>query len=175
MIVCTVQHVKKMYGGNEILKNISFEIHEQDRVGVVGQNGSGKTTLFKLLSSLDHPDSGSIFIKKDAEIGYLAQLPAHDENMTVIDVISSSFQEIKEIENQIQKVNALLSDPEQSHRLEKNLPGPGPSAETFAGSRRNISTGRMPSTRSTAARPSCWRASCPSCARSRRSSPASEP
>ncbi|MFG6495139.1 ABC-F family ATP-binding cassette domain-containing protein [Fictibacillus sp. UD] len=121
MIVCTVQHVKKMYGGNEILKNISLEIHEQDRVGVVGQNGSGKTTLFKLLSNLDHPDSGSIFIKKDAEIGYLAQLPAHDENMTVIDVISSTFREIKEIEDQIQKVNISLSDPKQSHHLEKNL------------------------------------------------------
>ncbi|KZE66084.1 hypothetical protein AWM68_06830 [Fictibacillus phosphorivorans] len=121
MILCTVQHVKKMYGGNEILKNISFEIHDQDRVGVVGQNGSGKTTLFKLLSNVDQPDSGSIFIKKDAEIGYLAQLPAYDEDMTVIDVISSTFYEIKEVEDQIKKVNDSLSDPEQSHRLEKNL------------------------------------------------------
>ncbi|GGB54618.1 ribosomal protection-like ABC-F family protein [Fictibacillus barbaricus] len=121
MIICTVQNVKKMYGGNEILKNISFEIHEQDRVGIVGQNGSGKTTLFKLLSRLDHPDSGSIFLKKDAEIGYLSQMPDHNENMTVVDVISETFIEIKQIENRIQEVNLLLSDPNQSHRLEKNL------------------------------------------------------
>lgn len=121
MIICTVHKVKKMYGGNEILKNISFEIHEQDRVGIVGQNGSGKTTLFKLLSGIDHPDSGSIAIRKDAEIGYLEQLPERTENMRVYDVVSAAFQEINEIELKIQHVNALLSDPDQTHRLDKNL------------------------------------------------------
>lgn len=110
-----------MYGGNEILKNISFEIHEQDRIGIVGQNGSGKTTLFKLLSNLEHSDSGSIFIKKDASIGYLAQLPDHDVHSTVYEVISSTFQEIKDIEKKIEEVNLQLSDPSQGDRLEKNL------------------------------------------------------
>ncbi|MFD1357799.1 ribosomal protection-like ABC-F family protein [Fictibacillus halophilus] len=121
MIICTVQNLKKMYGGNEILKNISFEIHEQDRIGIVGQNGSGKTTLFKLLSNLEHSDSGSIFIKKDAAIGYLAQLPDHDVHSTVYEVISATFQEIKEIEKKIEEVNLQLSDPSQGERLEKNL------------------------------------------------------
>jgi ATP-binding cassette, subfamily F, member 3 len=121
MIICTVQNVKKMYGGNEILKNISFEIHEQDRVGIVGQNGSGKTTIFKLLSNMDHADSGSIFVKRDSDIGYLAQLPEHDGESTVYEVISGTFQDIREIEVKIEKVNLLLSDPSQGDRLEKNL------------------------------------------------------
>jgi ATP-binding cassette, subfamily F, member 3 len=110
-----------MYGGNEIHKNISFEIHEQDRIGIVGQNGSGKTTLFKMLSNLEHSDSGSIFIKKDAAIGYLAQLPDHDFHSTVYEVISATFQEIKDIEKKIEEVNLQLSDPLQGDRLEKNL------------------------------------------------------
>jgi ATPase subunit of ABC transporter with duplicated ATPase domains len=121
MIVCTVQNTKKMYGGNEILRNISFEIHENDRVGIVGQNGSGKTTLFKLISGKDHPDSGSIFIKKDAKIGYLAQLPEHDDTSTVYEVISSTFKQLTEIEQKIAEINVLLSDPAKSDQLEKNL------------------------------------------------------
>ncbi|MBY6035846.1 ATP-binding cassette domain-containing protein [Fictibacillus nanhaiensis] len=121
MILCTVQHAKKMYGGNEILKNISLEIHEQDRVGIVGRNGSGKSTLFKLLSGIEHVDSGSIFIKKEAEVGYLAQLAQEDDQKSVYEVISSTFKEIKEIERNIQEINLLISDPSQSHRLEKNL------------------------------------------------------
>jgi ATPase subunit of ABC transporter with duplicated ATPase domains len=121
MIICTVQNIKKMFGGNEILKNISFEIHENDRVGIVGQNGSGKTTLFKLISGEDHPDSGSIFIKKEATIGYLAQLPEYGNTSTVYDVISAAFDQIKEIEQHIQKVNVSLSDRAQADRLEKNL------------------------------------------------------
>jgi ATP-binding cassette, subfamily F, member 3 len=121
MIICTVQNLKKMYGGNEILKNISFEIYENDRVGIVGQNGTGKTTLFKLVSRLDHADSGSIFIKKNADIGYLAQLAEFNADSTVYEVISATFEEIKEIGLKIEEVNRLLSDPGQGHRLEKNL------------------------------------------------------
>jgi ATPase subunit of ABC transporter with duplicated ATPase domains len=121
MIICTVQNVKKMYGGNEILKNISFEIHENDRVGIVGQNGSGKSTLFKLISGSDQADTGSLFIKKDARVGYLEQLPEHDDHSTVYDVISATFKDIKEIERRIQEINTLLADPNQVERLEKNL------------------------------------------------------
>jgi ATPase subunit of ABC transporter with duplicated ATPase domains len=121
MIICTVQNTKKMYGGNEILKNLSIEIHENDRVGIVGRNGSGKTTLFKLISGIDQPDSGSIFIKKEAKVGYLAQIPDYDSQSTVYEVVASTFQQIREIEQNIQKVNGLISDPEHIDRLEKNL------------------------------------------------------
>lgn len=110
-----------MYGGNEILKNISFEIREHDRIGIVGQNGSGKTTLFKLLSNLESSDSGSIFLKKDAAVGYLAQMPEHDVHSTVYEVVLATFQEIIEIEKKIGEVNLLLSDPSEGDRLEKNL------------------------------------------------------
>ncbi|WNB93890.1 ribosomal protection-like ABC-F family protein [Bacillus sp. NEB1478] len=121
MIICTVQNTKKMYGGNEILKNLSFEIHETDRIGIVGRNGSGKTTLFKLISGTDQPDSGSIFIKKEARVGYLVQIPDCDPQSTVYETVAAAFQQLREIEQNIQKVTLLISDPTQSDKLEKNL------------------------------------------------------
>ena len=47
-MICTIQQISKMLGGNTIFENLSLEIKTGDKLGVVGRNGSGKTTLFKL-------------------------------------------------------------------------------------------------------------------------------
>lgn len=64
MVICSVNKLSKMYGGNLLFDNISFDIQERDRVGLVGRNGSGKTTLLKLLAGNETPDSGLIHWKK---------------------------------------------------------------------------------------------------------------
>jgi ATPase subunit of ABC transporter with duplicated ATPase domains len=58
MIICSVNQIGKIYGGNVIFENVSFEIKQGEKVGLVGRNGSGKTTLFQLLVGRDTPDSG---------------------------------------------------------------------------------------------------------------------
>lgn len=68
-----------MYGGNAIFEDISFELKEQERVGLVGRNGSGKTTLIRLLAGEEMPDSGQIHWKKGLAIGYLTQIPAYED------------------------------------------------------------------------------------------------
>lgn len=61
------------FGGQELLDDISFNIHNGERIGLVGRNGSGKTTLFRLITGEVKPDEGRISLPKNYTIGYLKQ------------------------------------------------------------------------------------------------------
>lgn len=93
-MICTVQNITKMLGGNIIFEKLSLAIKTGDRLAVVGRNGSGKTTLFKLLAGMEKPDEGSIHFKKGTFVGYLAQIPSYAEDVTGLDVLRYAFQKI---------------------------------------------------------------------------------
>ena len=54
---------KLKYDDFWVLKNISFEIHRGESVGILGRNGAGKSTLLKLISGIVEPTSGSIRVR----------------------------------------------------------------------------------------------------------------
>lgn len=69
-----VHSISKSFG-TLLFENISFTIHEGDRIGLVGPNGSGKSTLMKILMDLETPDSGEISRRRGLRVGYASQLP----------------------------------------------------------------------------------------------------
>lgn len=89
-MLCTAQGLSKMLGGNSLFEELSFEVMEKDRVGIVGRNGSGKTTLLKLIAGIESIDHGVIHYKKGTKVGYLAQI-ASDSGLTVWDVLRKAF------------------------------------------------------------------------------------
>ncbi|MEK7376398.1 MAG: ATP-binding cassette domain-containing protein, partial [Candidatus Margulisiibacteriota bacterium] len=72
------------FAGQVLLKDISFNIHSGERIGLVGRNGSGKTTILKLITGELHPDEGRIILPKNYSVGYLKQHLQFDE-ATVLD------------------------------------------------------------------------------------------
>ncbi len=56
------ENISFSYDKTDVIDNISFEIGENDTVGIIGANGSGKTTLFKLILGLEKPNNGKIYI-----------------------------------------------------------------------------------------------------------------
>ncbi|ART76041.1 ABC transporter ATP-binding protein [Sutcliffiella horikoshii] len=73
-VILQVKQLNKSFGERDILKDISFEIRNGEKIGLVGWNGAGKTTLMKLLMGSIQPDSGSITKFQDSlKIGYLPQ------------------------------------------------------------------------------------------------------
>ena len=54
MVLLTAEHIKKSYGTRVIFDDISFSIHEGDKIGVIGVNGTGKSTLLKIAAGAEH-------------------------------------------------------------------------------------------------------------------------
>ncbi|NTU64975.1 MAG: ABC-F family ATP-binding cassette domain-containing protein [Chloroflexi bacterium] len=83
----SVNSVSKSFADQTILKDISFVVSPDERVGLIGPNGSGKTTLLRLIADEEQPDRGSVFIDPHTRVGYLRQGLAYPIGCTVADVL----------------------------------------------------------------------------------------
>jgi ATP-binding cassette subfamily F protein uup len=72
-LLLNVQSLTKSYGANPLFRDISFNVSEADRLGIVGPNGSGKSTMLELLGGLRKPDSGEVALRKNTRLSYVAQ------------------------------------------------------------------------------------------------------
>lgn len=87
MIILNIENISKSYIEKVLFKDISFGIHEGDKIGLVGINGTGKTTLLKILANLEEPDSGRIIKTNDINIEYLPQDVDFDSEAKVIEQV----------------------------------------------------------------------------------------
>ncbi|HHF7009577.1 TPA: ABC-F family ATP-binding cassette domain-containing protein [Streptococcus mutans] len=87
-----VERLSKTVGDKTVFQNISFIIHDKDRIGIIGVNGTGKTTLLDVISGrLGFDGDNSPFsAKNDYKIAYLTQEPVFNETKTILDTVLSS-------------------------------------------------------------------------------------
>ncbi|MFO7555723.1 MAG: energy-dependent translational throttle protein EttA [Desulfobacterales bacterium] len=89
-LVVEAENVSKGYGDRLLVENMTFFLPPGGIVGVVGPNGAGKTTLFKMITSQETPDAGSIRIGQTVQMAYVDQSrESLDPQKTVWEVISN--------------------------------------------------------------------------------------
>ena len=88
MNVLNIEHVSKIYGEKRIFDDVSYGIHEGDKIGIIGINGTGKTTLLKIIAGIEEPDEGQIIKQNGLRITYLPQNPEFPADATVLSYVS---------------------------------------------------------------------------------------
>lgn len=111
-MILACQNISKAFGTDEILKNVSFHIEENEKAAIVGINGAGKSTLLKIIMGELSADSGDVIIAKNTTIGYLAQYQDVSSNRTILEEVLSAKADIIQMENQIRDME------EQMHHLD---------------------------------------------------------
>lgn len=109
MAILTVNNIKKMFGTDVILENVSFEVQKGDRIGLVGINGSGKTTLFKILNGEYTADEGSFTPARETSIGYMEQHVCRDMEKPAFDEVMTVFEPLLRMEAELERLNAEIA------------------------------------------------------------------
>lgn len=108
-MILSCQNLSKSFGSDDIIKNVSFQINEGDKVAIVGNNGAGKSTLLKMITGELDTDAGTVVFAKDTTIGYLAQYQNMEGNETVYQTVYSSRTDILEMQKNLQKMEGQMT------------------------------------------------------------------
>ncbi len=118
MSLVTLQSVKKDFGIKEILKEASFSVDANDKVGLIGTNGSGKSTLLKMIAGIEPVDGGQIITNSGAKVIYLPQQPDVDESRTVIEQVFADSGEQMTLVREYEEISEKLAHyPEDSQLM----------------------------------------------------------
>ena len=111
--------------GKQILKNIHLSFFYGAEIGILGLNGAGKSTVMKIIAGLDKNYQGDVVFSEGYTVGYLAQEPELDENLTVREIVQQGAQETVDLLKQYDDINnqfmdeEIMNDPDKMNALIK--------------------------------------------------------
>ena len=108
-MILACQNISKAFGTDEILKNVSFHIEENEKTAIVGINGAGKSTLLKIIMQQETADEGEVILAKDRTIGYLAQHQDISGEKTIYEEVLDSKREIIQMEERLREMEAKMN------------------------------------------------------------------
>jgi len=111
MIDISVQKVKKAFDeGVDILNELSFDINEGERVGLLGKNGAGKTTLLRIITGELEPDEGLVVVPEYKKLGLISQIPEYPPDYTADDVLRMAFNRLKSIKAEMEELEVIMAE-----------------------------------------------------------------
>lgn len=107
--IINIDNISKSFVNKLLIKDFSYNILNDDRIGIIGPNGSGKSTLMNILNENMTPDSGSISVGETVKVGYYSQqIPDMDMNQRVIQYIQDTGEYAVSSEGQKINVSVML-------------------------------------------------------------------
>jgi ATP-binding cassette, subfamily F, member 3 len=104
----SVDSVAVAFSGNTLFSDVTFNINEKDRIGLMGKNGAGKSSLLKVIAGATLPSKGKISAPKDAVIAYLPQHLLTTDNTTVFEEAAKAFAAANAMKVEIDNLNHQL-------------------------------------------------------------------
>jgi len=114
----SISKISKNFAGKAVLKNISFSIEDNSKIGLVGRNGAGKTTLFNIITKQTLADAGEVHIAKNRSIAYLSQTPNLNFDNTLYEEVLSSRKDIIELYHNLEILQNNLRNDDDLIKLE---------------------------------------------------------
>ena len=102
-------NISVSFGGRDLYKNISFQINNKDKIGIVGKNGAGKSTLLKLITGDQQPTSGFIQKQNMLTVGYLPQELKVNSSNSILEEVLTANQEVFDLNNRLDQINSDLT------------------------------------------------------------------
>ena len=87
MALIHAQELVKSFGERILFSGVTFDVFEQDHVGLVGVNGSGKSTLMRMIEGLEPHDGGQLSVGKSVRLATLDQSPVWTQGATLFDAV----------------------------------------------------------------------------------------
>ncbi len=122
-----IKHALVQYAANTILEDVNFEVHDKEKIAIIGRNGCGKTTLLKLIAgdiqmnNLDSDEECGIFMAGKQQIGFLRQISFTDGEITVEEEIKKTFSPIFDCETEMKELEEKLRDSATQNNVTERL------------------------------------------------------
>src|ERR1700682_4350488 len=114
MLMLRILNLKKAFGGQDVLKDVSFEIADRAKVALVGANGAGKSSLLKIVAGVLQADEGTIRLQGELnqtrEIAYLPQDAGVHSGRTLWDEMLSSFPELQQAQLELTRIESEIGE-----------------------------------------------------------------
>ncbi|MBI1851968.1 MAG: ABC-F family ATP-binding cassette domain-containing protein [Planctomycetes bacterium] len=131
MALVQLSAVTKEYGARKVLDAVTLEVHEGEKIGLIGVNGSGKTSLLRIIEGELEADLGEIRRAKDLRIGYLPQIPDFTPGNDVLEEAMRVFDDVARIEARLRALEDEMHAPRDAAHLQELVEKHGRLHEEF--------------------------------------------
>ena len=119
--IFTMQDLRKVRGGKEILKGIYLSFFPGAKIGVIGPNGAGKSTLLRIMAGQDSEFFGTARPDPSIRVGYLAQEPQLDPSVDVKGNVELGVKKLRDVLDRFNEVSNQLGEPMDDAAMQKLL------------------------------------------------------
>jgi sulfate-transporting ATPase len=119
--ILSVSGLTKTAGGRDILKDLSFSLFADAKVGIIGRNGSGKTSLLRILAGEEAPTEGVVVPVPGLTRGYVPQEPRLDETTDVRQNLERGVAHVRALLERFDRVNDRLGESLSPEQMEEAL------------------------------------------------------
>lgn len=109
MSLVTLSNVSKRFGGEEVLRGVSFRVERGDHLALVGANGAGKSTILRMIAGLEEPDDGILSRERGLQLAYLPQDPDFGSAETAYGAMLDVFRHVTQAEARLRVLDEELA------------------------------------------------------------------